>query len=1082
MPALPAFGTLAPSREIFDSIQKKPIVFGKVERSKWEQPELPPELPQTPSKSRDEGGMCGTLDQHCSHEEMEMRRETRQLDRFELAMASTLLNPQPNPLLCLKKYQRSAADKVYPASETRTFRALQSSMNHLVENVVDCDLGRSPPFAEFCNGCTFSDIYSFFRDRTRAIRVDLHVQQPRSLQSDVYFRVHEQCLRFEFLAMYLLRRPEFSTTQYDDKLGLKSCSQTMEPLLHAYSLFPSGASEHCRTMYRYVVLLQIGTHQGLSFTSRWSKAVLNDPLVKWALQAAGAFYSEDYGRFLRMYKQADFMSAVLMARVVDFVRYRILCSILRSLVVNTKETMWTLGQLQSCLAINDPAFCTEFLEYFGLWVEGNQVRFPKRTGPGQWDMTEWEEVLDSETAERFRQRIGNGGKMMHEWEGFPRNQDPIVVEKYKACGICRGGIIRGEADPKPADFPPISPGSHVSVGSSPPTPLSVHSSPRSLGEKNNLEPLTPKSIKSAFARPATPSQIPTKPSGPNLFVGESPFRIVEKQPINPANARPSPFFPQPSPLPTFSSSSSTAPAFPCPEPRGDASPTASDVGSSLPPLEDPERERRREEGRLRRAYYFRLGRIFFAWADVHRTEKKWRQLPIAQHPMPPPRRPPREIPIPSDRPPECRLKELPLPTGPLVGEQDLYKRIAIVTTSNGPRIRDFVLNIERFLRQDDEDCASIPDIGGSRVLHKRQCFRRFTSVVSLASARDAYNANTQQWARLGFINVALVVMGNAVPVQESAEGSEMDRLNEAEKLRLLALKADEYRVLFYLDAAKVHSMDEVETTRRRVEHVFRKSLELPDTKSTCVGAVLNGTLHFDSTTIERVLARSKAETAIDMLEEVKIADWAFDVFFEEFYEHADDSDCIAFSPPSRRTGLRVPYWPYSEDWVEKCWDATWENLRSCQDVVAANAQSSPPEWAREPFKAFLPKLSARRPRFERTPMEYWLGLRRDLHADIPQTIMLPRSTLNPPADLTRVDMVASRTESRRRRRRTVYDDSSSVGDYSDFRSDTISICASADFAQRDREQSAWEKQRVAKRMKQFESALSLIQNAAMTVV
>lgn len=1008
-------------------------------------------------------GVRGTLEAYCSEEEISLRQETRQLDRFELALTSTLRDPEPNPKLCVKKYQRSAADKVYLPEETRTFGACERSMDHLIDCVVECDLRKNitPPFAEICSECSFIDVYSFFRDRTRAIRVDLHVQQPHSMRSKVYFQVHEQCLRFELLSMYLLRRADITRSQYDDSLGLKSCSQTMEPLLHAYSLFPPlQATDHCAAVYRYVLLLQIGTPHCFSFTSRWSKEVLSDPLVKWALSAAGAFYSEDYARFLRMYQQADFLSAVIMARLADFARYRILCSILRSVVINTKETLWTVSQLQRCLWIVDPDFCTEFLEYHGLWVEGDKVRFPRRTGPGQWDLNEWEEVLNLETVKHFRDRIGNGMKMLDAWQGFPRNQDHLLRMKFKECNFSRVEIIRGECDPvtpypeERTERPSSAISSfHIDVQSHP------SGSPRSVA----LEALSPSPpVKSPFAWP----QVATPPVEPATFQSAHQRQNFQATPTASIPVTPQ-FYPV---TPCAPATSTTAPAFPTsvPTPIPLSVPIESplsDVVSLLPQLDDPVRERRREEGRLRRADYFRVGRVFFAWVDVHRTEKKWRQLPIAHHAMPPPRR----VPLPlvhrqkAVEPKEkVKIREIPLPKGTLLADQDLYKRIVLQTTS-GPRARDFALTVERFFRA-DANCAEIPDIPGSLVLCRNKSFRRYSSAVSLASAHCAESISKT----LGFVNLALVIMGNAVPVQTRSDASE--RLDEAETARLVALRADEYHVLFYLDAKRVHTVEEVETTRLAVENAFTNSLGTA-VKATCVGTILNGVMRFDSSSVDHALAKSRAETAVDILREVKVADWAFNVFFEQFYDDQHDNEG-AFAPRSRRTGLCIPYWPYSESWVQRCWDATWEHIREAQEIVSV--RHAPPEWYREPFKHCSPKVIPK-PRFETSPMEYWTGLRRDLHADIPTTIMLPVRAICRPADLQRVDTVATRTERRRRRRATYGGDAtSSAGDFSDFMSDSVSMCASADFAQRHREQSTWERERIAKRMKKYENVLALI--------
>merc|ERR1719478_965793 len=106
-------------------------------------------------------------------------------------------------------------------------------MEYLMTEVLDFDILPKPEFA--IKEIPYIEVYSFLRDRTRAVRVDLHLQQPRSTTQRTFIETHEVCLRFEILSMFLLRstcgaNPE----KYDEKLGMKAISQTIEPLLNAY--------------------------------------------------------------------------------------------------------------------------------------------------------------------------------------------------------------------------------------------------------------------------------------------------------------------------------------------------------------------------------------------------------------------------------------------------------------------------------------------------------------------------------------------------------------------------------------------------------------------------------------------------------------------------------------------------------------------------------------------------------------------------------------------------------------------------------------------------------------------------------
>ena len=49
----------------------------------------------------------------------------------------------------------------------------------------------------------YIQIYSFIRDRIRAVRVDLHVQQPLSTITQEYIKTHEAAFRFELLSLFV---------------------------------------------------------------------------------------------------------------------------------------------------------------------------------------------------------------------------------------------------------------------------------------------------------------------------------------------------------------------------------------------------------------------------------------------------------------------------------------------------------------------------------------------------------------------------------------------------------------------------------------------------------------------------------------------------------------------------------------------------------------------------------------------------------------------------------------------------------------------------------------------------------------
>lgn len=142
--------------------------------------------------------------------------------------------------MATKKYQRSSAGKTFEPEEVRTPKACLDTMIFLMETVLEADLRSkestpsTSPFA--ITEISFAQVYSYLHDRCRAVRVDLHLQQPWSSQTEAFVTCHEYCLRFEVLSRFVCRlaKDAKDATSYDERLGLQAISHTIDPLLAAY--------------------------------------------------------------------------------------------------------------------------------------------------------------------------------------------------------------------------------------------------------------------------------------------------------------------------------------------------------------------------------------------------------------------------------------------------------------------------------------------------------------------------------------------------------------------------------------------------------------------------------------------------------------------------------------------------------------------------------------------------------------------------------------------------------------------------------------------------------------------------------
>eukprot|EP00439_Symbiodinium_sp_Y106_P023569 s150_g2.t2 len=413
----------------------------------------------------DGGPIIGELTGMCSRDEAREREMTRQLDKFEWKKGTDPKNPEVDLKLATKKYQRSSADKAYRSQDVRSLDACWKTMEYLMTEILDFDSNPKPGFA--VQAIPYIEVYSYLRDRTRSIRVDLHLQQPRSTTQRVFVETHECCLRFEMLSLYLLlgrgQNQEKATEKYDTKLGLKAISQTIEPLLNAYQalhekqvaksilaeamggfgLADEDDDEDYYSPYemaarRYIVLLlmSFAPDELSSHLSKMSRELLMHPLVSFATQVYAAFHTEDYARFLRFYRETDFLSAVAMSGVADLARLRALWLLVRTYPQQVGDRI-SLAKLKNILAFVSDDHAKTFLAFHGLQIVidkesdgGAHVVLPKKGSP-----------------EANALPLLQGPARLPEKCEFPKGADSLLVAKFEALGLSRADIAIGHADP-----------------------------------------------------------------------------------------------------------------------------------------------------------------------------------------------------------------------------------------------------------------------------------------------------------------------------------------------------------------------------------------------------------------------------------------------------------------------------------------------------------------------------------------------------------------------------------------------------------------------------------------------------------
>lgn len=402
-------------------------------------------------------GSVGILEVMCSKKEILDRTESRQIDKLEMTKTSTIEKPFVNPLRAAKKYQRSSADKAYLPEDIRTLPACASSLHHLLTNVLMHDEHVAEESCELARNLQFWEVYSFLRDRTRAVRVDLHLQQPWCTTTKFYITIHEICLRFEILSMLLHTAEPASEQKWDQKMAQKSCSMVMEPLLAAYGEVRSRLAHGEGSLYaspmepaiqRYCVLLLLVSDEVkvLEHLAKLPVNLLRHPFIVWAIHVSTAYANRDYGRFLRLYVTSDVLSAAVLAPLVDLVRQRLLWRMVRVCVPQRRDKM-PLDALAHRLAMTNLEVAVEFLEFHGLEVIelGTGQRLVQLPAFNQKQNT-WDVMHDEEKQKCFDDQLGVGMPRLPHRCSFRRRLDDSLRLRYAVLPFGRVEIVLGAAD------------------------------------------------------------------------------------------------------------------------------------------------------------------------------------------------------------------------------------------------------------------------------------------------------------------------------------------------------------------------------------------------------------------------------------------------------------------------------------------------------------------------------------------------------------------------------------------------------------------------------------------------------------
>jgi hypothetical protein len=518
--------------------------------------------PDSWSDEEPAGGLIGELDSMCSIPEAQLRMETRQVDKFEISSDGSKF---------VKKYQRSSADKKYLPNEIRTESACWNSIEYLLSNVLDFDTNPKPGFSEQCHSAKFFDIYSFLRDRLRAIRVDLHVQN--NLTSPIFIQVHEYCLRFELVSIFRLWGKATETEKkFDIHLTLTALSQTIDPLTNAYSArrkmyadkgetVPDSLVEIEAEITEYILLLSLTSRSSKQFKTHYLKQPVEiQTKIGKTYWLCCDYFSGRYGRFLAQFESLEFLSMCAVVPVLAISRTALLWRMVRTnrpffmrrdptgvaiTPAPRPEKIDTI-LLAKKFALSPSSLC-EFFTFHGLITDDSACYLPPRQltrNPIQWwfGTTEWINSTHDERAaqniftwdprlvEQFQTKIGEdaGDDRVPERTELGQHPEPYLETTFAKSGKSMKQIVVGQKFMEETTKRNSPKSIRISVPPlAPPAAPPVFSPP-----VFTLKPPSPKPVRPAI--PIEPLQVlPKRPRESNT-PPTSARRKQKEEPIPPA--------------------------------------------------------------------------------------------------------------------------------------------------------------------------------------------------------------------------------------------------------------------------------------------------------------------------------------------------------------------------------------------------------------------------------------------------------------------------------------------------------------------------------------------------------------------
>lgn len=365
-------------------------------RLEWEAEE---EEARKTGKDRDFVGLCQEMCPEWERHEREVHLDVNKFER--LVEQSSSQSPTPTPTqgqikidhsLAVKKYHRPAAGNEAPLpEEVRPPAVLRRTLDYLIDSVLLLD-------------SSFADRHKFIRDRTRAIRQDVIMQQRHINKSPsllaMVIEMHEEIARFHILSSHLLSSEPLSI--FDPFQNTEQLRKVLQSLIEFYSILPCPASEG---EFRSYYMISHGRDESIF----WQVESLSPPLNGsiHCVGGGGAYtfststndknnnrnnknnqnnrnfynsvtilkdmHSRNWSSFIRGFHSVPYLTQCLLLTHLPMVRGDVIRCLKKS-HLTTPSSFIPLKVLKDFLLVEeDDCSIADFISYFGLSIRDGKV-------------------------------------------------------------------------------------------------------------------------------------------------------------------------------------------------------------------------------------------------------------------------------------------------------------------------------------------------------------------------------------------------------------------------------------------------------------------------------------------------------------------------------------------------------------------------------------------------------------------------------------------------------------------------------------------------------------------------------------